>query len=66
MKFEVERIFLVRTCEEIDLDPKHFLHCANIEELNCDVDDYINSLTEHPIHPGIQDSEQVGLRYSDI
>ena len=40
MKFEVERNFLVRTYEEVDLDPKKFLHCATVEEINLELEDY--------------------------
>ena len=39
MKFKVDRVFLVKTHEEIDINPKNFLYCANIEELNNEIDD---------------------------
>lgn len=65
MKFKVERNFLVRTEETIDLDPKDFLHCANIMELNDEIEDYISDRCEHPKHPGFQDSEEIGCRYYD-
>lgn len=65
MKYEVERNFLVRTREVVELDPKRFLHCANIQELNDEVEDYFNNCTEHPTHPGLLESEQLGLRFWD-
>ena len=63
MKFKVERAFLVRTYEEIDLSPKNFLHCSNIEELNNEVEDMINNLTNHPTHPNFESSEQIGVNF---
>lgn len=63
MKFKVERTFLVRTYEEIDLSPKNFLHCSNIEELNNEVEDKINNLTNHPTHPNFESSEQLGVNF---
>ena len=63
MKFKVERTFLVRTFEEIDLSPKNFLHCSNIEELNNEVEDTINNLANHPTHPNFESSEQIGLNF---
>ena len=63
MKFKVERTFLVRTFEEIDLDPKNFLHCSNIEELNNEVEDKINTLANHPTCPNFESSEQIGINF---
>jgi len=63
MKFIVERNFLVKTEEVLDLNPKDFLHCANIMELNDEINDYISNKCEHPTHPGFQDSEEIGCRY---
>lgn len=65
MKFEVERNFLVRTYEEIDLDPKNFLHCATIEEINLELEDYFYSICKHPTHPHLVESEELGMRFSN-
>ena len=65
MKFRIERNFLVRTEEYIELNPKDFLHCANIEELNTEVEEYINGLCEHPKHPSLIYSEEIGCRFYD-
>ena len=43
MKFKIENNWLVRTEEEIELDPKEFLHCSNIEELIDEIHDYIHN-----------------------
>ena len=66
MRFAVERTFLVRTYEEIELDPKKFIHCSSIEELNEEISDYIHFQTEHPTHPGFQGSEEIGTNYWDL
>ena len=63
MKFRVERNFLVKTEEFIELNPKDFIHCANILELNDEIEDYISNKCEHPNHPGFQSSEEIGCRY---
>ena len=34
MKFKIENNWLLRTEEDIELNPKDFVHCATIEELN--------------------------------
>ena len=65
MKFSVERTFLVRTYEEVELNPKNFIHCATIEELNNEIEDYINRYSEHPTHPGFQNSEEIGTTFWD-
>lgn len=66
MRFKVERNFLVKTYEEIELDPKKFLHCSTIEELNDEIEDFIScSNSDHPTHPGFQCSEELGMRFWD-
>lgn len=65
MKFKVERNFLVRTCEDIDLNPKDFLHCATVDELYDEVEDYINDFVKHPEHPGLEESEVLGNHFWD-
>lgn len=65
MKFKIERTFLVRTEEFIEFDPKDFLHCATIEELNNEIEDKIDNSCEHPNVKGLQLSEEIGLRYYD-
>lgn len=68
MKFKIERNFLVRTEEYIDLNPKDFLYCANIEELISEVEDFINKNCEHPKAQGDQSllySEEIGMKYYD-
>lgn len=62
-KFTVKRNFLVRTRETIELNPKDFIHCASIEELNNEVADYISNNIEHPNHPYREDSECLGETY---
>ena len=34
MKFKIENNWLLRTEEDMELNPKDFVHCANIEELS--------------------------------
>ena len=65
MKFRVERNFLVRTCEKIELNPEDFLHCSSIDELHNEIEDYINEYVKHPTHPGFEESEELGMRYYD-
>lgn len=48
MKFKVENNWLIRTEEYIELDPKNFLHCSNIQELNDEVEDYIHQYMKFP------------------
>lgn len=62
-KFVVQRNFLVRTEETLDIDPKDFLHCANIEELVTELDDYIEDKCEHPNHLYRQSSEELTCNY---
>ena len=66
MKFGVERNFLVRTYEEIELDPKDFIQCSNIEELNNEIVDYIHINKEHHTHLVFQGSEELGINYWDL
>jgi len=63
MKFKIERTFLVRTDEELDLDPNRFLHCATIEELNDEIEEYIDDFCEFPEHPKLDSCEQLGVRF---
>ena len=65
MKFKVERNFLVRTEEVIELVPNNFLHCATIEELFEEVEEQIESMCKHPTAYGLQSSEEIGVRYYD-
>lgn len=65
MIFNVERTFLVKTREEVNLEPKDFLHCATIEELTDEVEDAVYNKTEHPTHPGFEISEEIGTRFWD-
>ena len=64
-KFNVERNFLVRTLEEIELNPEDFLHCASIDELHNEIEDYIDKYIKHPKHSGLVESEELGVRYYD-
>lgn len=64
MKFKVERTFIVKSEELIELDPKDFIHCANIEELVEEIEDEL-SKCEHPKINGFQSSEQIGCYYYD-
>ena len=63
MIFKIETNFLVRTYEEIHLNPKDYLHCATIEELNNEIEDKINCIIEHPNHSGFEESEVLGVRF---
>lgn len=63
MKFKVKRNFLVRTEETIDLDPKDFISCANIEELNDEVLDYIHNITDFPFYDQCIECEQLGVEF---
>ena len=48
MKFKIENNWLLRTEEEIELNPENFIHCSNIEELNDEIEDYINYMMKFP------------------
>jgi len=62
MKFKVERTFLVKTEEFVELDPKDFIHCANVDELVGEIDDKLSDC-KHPEVDGLQYSEQIGCYY---
>ena len=69
MKFKVENNWLLRTEEEIDLDPKSFIHCATIAELNDEIEDFINNRMKYPnMEKGstIMEEECLGTRYWDM
>ena len=48
MRFKVENNWLLKTEEFIELDPKNFLYCASIEELNEAVEDFIHDRMKFP------------------
>ena len=48
MKFRIENNWLLRTEEDIELNPKDFVHCATIEELNSEIEDYIHDRMNFP------------------
>ena len=48
MKFKVENNWLLKTEEDIELNPKDFIHCTNIEELNDEIKDYIHQHMSFP------------------
>ena len=68
MKFKIENNWLLRTEETIELNPKDFVHCANIEELNNEIEDYINQNMKFPNMEKeyCMDEELLGTRYWDI
>ena len=41
MKFKIEANYLIKTEKDIELNPKKFLHCATIEELTSEVEQYM-------------------------
>lgn len=68
MKFKVENNWLLRTEEYIELNPKDFVHCATIEELNDEIKDYIH---QHMKYPNMEkgyclDEESLGTEFWDI
>ena len=67
MKFRVENNWLLRTEEDIELDPKDFVHCATIEELNDEVNDYIHDRMKFPNmeEKYVVYEECLGTRYWD-
>ena len=65
MIFRIERTFLIKTEENVELDPKKFLHCSNIEELNEEVGQYIYDICKYPEAKGIRFSEELETRYWD-
>lgn len=48
MKFKIENNWLLRTEEDMELNPKDFVHCATIEELNDEIKDYIHRHMKYP------------------
>lgn len=67
MKFKVENNWLLRTEEDIELNPKDFVHCATIEELNGEIKDYIY---QHMSFPNMEKGyclceESLGTEYWD-
>ena len=48
MKFRIESNWLLKTEEDIELDPKNFVHCSTIEELNNEIEDYIHGYMKFP------------------
>ena len=67
MKFKVENNWLLKTEEDMELNPKDFVHCATIEELNNDINDYIH---QHMKYPNIERNyvlyeEVLGTTYWD-
>ena len=48
MKFKIENNWLLRTEEDMELNPKDFVHCATIEELNDEIKDYIHQYMKYP------------------
>lgn len=48
MKFKVENNWLLKTEEDMELNPKDFVHCSTIEELNDEISDYINGYMKYP------------------
>ena len=48
MKFKVEGNWLLKTEEDIELNPKDFLYCSSIEELNDEIKDHIHRYMKYP------------------
>lgn len=66
MKFKVENNWLLRSIEEIELNPERFLHCSDIEELNNEICDYINKMINFPeMKNGVEHIECLGTNYWD-
>lgn len=61
MKFTIEQIFLSRVTRELDINPKDFLYCANVEELNTELEDYIHNRCDFPANA--DEIEELGMRY---
>ena len=69
MKFRIENNWLLRTEEDIELNPKDFVHCATIEELNSEIEDYIHENMKFPF-PKMENNyvmfeEVLGTRFWD-
>ena len=67
MKFRIENNWLLRTKEDIELNPKDFVHCATIEELNDEIKDYIHKYMKYPSMEGeyCLYEESLGTEYWD-
>lgn len=65
MKFKVERNFIVRSEETIELHPEDFLYCCTIEELNSEIESKLEDCCEHPTVKGFTGSEEIGIRFWD-
>ena len=67
MKFRIENNWLLRTEEDIELNPKDFVHCATIEELNDEIKDYIHQHMKYPNMEGgyCLYEESLGTEYWD-
>lgn len=67
MKFRIENNWLIRTEEDIELDPKNFLHCATIDELHDEIEDYIHRFMRFPtMEKGyITEEEVLGTHFWD-
>lgn len=48
MKFRIENNWLLRTEEDMELDPKDFTHCSTIEELNDEIKDRVHQYMKYP------------------
>ena len=68
MKFKIENNWLLRTEEDMELDPKNFVHCSTIEELNNEIEDYIHKYMRFPKMErdySFYDEESLGTRFWD-
>lgn len=66
MKFRIENNWLLKTEEEIEIDPKKFLYCSNVEELNSEIEDFIHAHMKFPnMEKDCCYEECLGTRYWD-
>lgn len=67
MKFKVENNWLVRTIEDIELNPEDFLQCATIDELHNEIEDYINDNMKFPKMEKdyVEEEESLGTHFWD-
>lgn len=67
MKFRIENNWLLRTEEDMELDPKDFVHCTSIEELNDEIKDHIHKWMKYPTMEGgyCLCEEALGTEYWD-
>ena len=66
MKFKIENNWLLKTEEDIELNPKDFVHCTNIEELNDEIKDYIHQHMSFPdMEKGCLYEEALGTDFWD-